>query len=374
MKKVKYLTFYDISDKEGRCYALSAVNKADYVIGCLERLGYDVDIISASLTSSVGYIKGSETKLTDKVNLIKLPALKWGNKFQKLIAYIWSVLGLFFYLIFNVKRDEEIFAYHSLGFMTAMKWAKKIKKFKLTLEVEEIYNDVICKSKRHRNKEIKYISLADKYIFPTELLNKELNKQNKPYCIAHGTYKVEPDRKVGFADDKIHIVYAGTFDPRKGGAITTTTTTMLSENYHVHILGFGSDEDVKKMKKLITEVNEKSEATVTYDGLLSGDEYIKFIQKCHIGMSTQNPNAEFNATSFPSKVLSYMANGLRVVSVNIPAIYSSDVGKYLYYYENPTEKEIASAIMSVNFDDGYDGRKIIKELDKKFMENLERLL
>ena len=104
------------------------------------------------------------------------------------------------------------------------------------------------------------------------------------------------------------------------------------------------------------------------------EDYIRFIQSCDIGLSTQNPKAAFNSTSFPSKILSYMANGLRVVSIRIPAIETSAVGKYMYYYEEQQPKEIAKAIMSVNMNDDYNGRKIISNLDTEFYKNIAKLL
>ena len=148
----------------------------------------------------------------------------------------------------------------------------------------------------------------------------------------------------------------------------------LSENFWVHILGFGTDAEVRDMKQKISEMNSKIAATITYDGLLQGKEYISFMQKCQIGLSTQNPNAKFNNTSFPSKILSYMANGLRVVTVRIPVVEASAIGDDMYYYDKQEPKEIAEAIQSVDFKDGYDGRRKIQELDEKFKNDLKRLL
>ena len=216
-------------------------------------------------------------------------------------------------------------------------------------------------------------------IFPTELLNEKINTQKKPYAIIHGTYQVEPDRKCNIFQDelqkKIHCVYAGTFDPRKGGAIAAAAAAeFLPENYHIHILGFGNDEEKKKMQDLIAKLASKTVCGISYDGLLSGEDYIRFIQSCDIGLSTQNPDAAFNATSFPSKILSYMANGLRVVSIRIPAIEGSAIGEHMYYYDRQTPEEIAKAILSVDMSDKTDPRTIIADLDVDFQKQLGRIL
>lgn len=253
--------------------------------------------------------------------------------------------------------------------------AKKIKNFQLVLEVEEIYQDVAEFSNIMKYCEYKFINSADKYIFPTELLNQKLNVNNKPYSIIYGTYWVEEDRKNKFNDGKIHVIYAGTFDPRKGGALAAVTAAAhLTENYHVHIIGFGSKDDTGMLLDKIDEISELTESTITYDGLLNGEEYINFLQKCDIGLSTQIPEAAYNETSFPSKILSYMANGLRVVSVRIRAIEMSDVGQAVCYYEKPNPETIANAIKSIDIFAPNNSRELIRRLDRRFVKNIKILL
>lgn len=374
MRKLRFLIHYDINKNEERIISLAATNKADYIVGVLNDIDIDVEIISASLISKKGYIHGSKIEIGDKLHLIKFPAFKWGNLIQKILAYIWSNAAIFFYLMTHIKKNETIIVYHSLRLMSSVYIAKKLKRFNLILETEEIYNDVIKSSSKARARELKFINCADKYIFPTQLLNQKLNRSNKPYCIIHGTYKVEYNRQVHFEDDKIHIVYAGTFDPRKGVAMAAAAAEWLPKNYHVHIIGFGSDKDTKNIKEQIEKINNKSKSTITYDGLLSGEDYIQFLQKCQIGLSTQIPDADFNDTSFPSKILSYMANGLRVVTIRIPAIEISAIGQDVYYYEKQSPEAIAEAVMNIDLGDRYDGRKRIRELDEEFKSNLKILL
>ena len=376
MKKIMYIGYYNsLKNNQKRNITLSAVNKMNYIIEKLDK-EFQVDVLSVSESKENKNYPLTKEKLLNNSKLILLPSKKNGNKFQRLFQRILIRYSLIKYILKNIDKNTKVIVYHSLGYINTIKWLKKIKNFDLILEVEEIYADVIG-DKKIRKKEMEFFKVADKFIFPTKLLDKEINKENKPYINIHGTYKIEEEKSKKFRDQdgKIHIVYAGTFDPRKGGgAAAAAAAEFLNENYHMHILGFGSQKDIDNMKKIILKISKKTKCTITYDGLKSGDEYINFIQSCDIGLSTQNPNADFNSTSFPSKILSYMSNGLRVVSINIPAIKESDIGDYMYYYEKQIPKEIARAIQKVNIDDDYNARKIISYLDKKFTKELFKMI
>ncbi len=374
---IKYIAFYDIPERssENRNTCPAATNKVDYICLVLNRLGYEVEIISPSWTNNIsGFYKGTKTLLTEKTSLRTFCTFGAKNKILRGLKYYFSLLQLFIFLLFNTKKNEKIIVYHSAILSSTLRLAKKIRKFKIILEVEEIYQDFQNFSNDLQKSEYKIFSSSSSYLFSTLLLNDKINKDSKPYCIINGTYKKETDTKTSFNDDKIHVVYAGTFDQRKGVIDVVEAAKFLSNKFHVHVLGFGNENEKNKVKERVDIVSKKSEATITFDGLLLGKDYIDFIQKCHIGMSSQSPDAGFNATSFPSKILSYMANGLRVVTVRIEAIEKSAVGKHLYYYDNPSPEEIAKTIMNVDINDEYDSRKIIEELDKGFEKCLKELI
>ncbi len=377
-KAIKYVAFYsnNTMDGQNRQTALPATNKIDYICSTLVRSNYEVEIISPSWTNNTsGFYKSDFKKIADGISLRTFATFGAKNKFQRIIKYIFSLIQLFFYLLINTKKDESIIVYHSVILSLPIRAAKLFKKFKLILEVEEIYQDVQSFSKFTKKNEYKIFRKVDKYIFPTELLNKKLNTKGKPYAIIYGTYQNEKNKRNKVEDGKIHVVYAGTFDPRKGGALAAVATAAyLPENYHIHIIGFGSNKDIVMLKNSIEEISKNTEATVTYDGLLRGDEYIQFLQKCDIGLSTQIPGGEYNNTSFPSKILSYMCNGLIVVTVRIKVIEMSSIGNCVYYYEVQTPQSIAEAIMSININEHYDSKQLIKALDKEFMENIKKLV
>lgn len=345
----------------------------EYIFNALTECVGPIEVISACNTSLRSQ-KASKIVLENNTTVKYLPALYRGNIIFKILSVIFFYLYLFFYLIFDVKKGETLIVYHSLRLMWIVRLIKKIKDIKVILEIEEIYGDV-TNSQKTIKKEIDFFKVADAYIFPTKLLEEKINIDKKPTVIIHGTYEATPVYEKQFADDKIHIVYAGTLDVRKGGAVVATAIgEFLNSNYHVHILGFGNEETKKSLLNEIEKVSAKSSCIVTYDGCLSGDDYLKFIQSCDIGLSTQNPDAAFNATSFPSKILSYMSNGLRVVSVRIPVIESSYIGDYVFYYDKQHPEEIAKTIMSIDLKNDYNSRNIIKKLDKEFKIRIKNML
>lgn len=375
MKKIFYMAYYNSTNSsERRNAVLSSVNKMNYICEALENNGYNTEIVSASGTTEKKFCKSKKVKLTDKTTLKLFSSLPRLNRIVSVIDRVILKTKLFLYMIKNTNKDSIVMVYHSLGYMSIVKRLKKLKGFKLIIEAEEIYGDVIGDEKTSQ-KEYNFFKIADGFIFPTELLSEKVNTEKKPEVIIYGTYHIEKELPKLFSDGKIHCVYAGTLDPRKGGAIASAESALfLNENYHIHILGFGNEKEKAETLNTIDSISKKSKAKITYDGLLSGEEYIKFIQSCDIGLSTQNPNGKYNDTSFPSKILSYMANGLRVVSVRIPVVEESGIGKCVYYYDEQTPENIAKAIKSIDFSEEYDSRKTIGVLDKAFICVLKTML
>ena len=383
MSELKYIAYYsDPDESKHRNAAPSADTKIDYIVSVLTREGCNVKVISkCGVENCESILKYYEDYAIEKNGTMVRFVPSLTSKFRPLRFFTRIYTNLKINRLIKkecLNTDCKILIYHSLGMCSIIKYLKKHKK-SFTLEVEEIYSDVMAKKKKqNREKEDFMFSAASSYIFSTDLLNKEINADKKPYVICNGTYRVEQsliDQPIFDDKSKIHCVYAGTFDPRKGGAATAASAAeFLPSDYHIHILGFGNDAETKAIRDLTSEISKKSIATVTYDGLLSSEEYIRFIQSCDIGLSTQNPDAAFNATSFPSKILSYMSNGLRVVSIRIPAIEGSAIGKYMYYYDKQTPEEIAKAIMTVNLNDDYNGRQVISKLDAEFSYDIAKLM
>ena len=377
---MKYLAYYDTPENaaENRNIVLAATNKVSYICDAINRAGKTVEIISASGTWNKKGCKGKTVQLSEGTSLKLFSCMGTGLLPKRVLGRNLLKFKLFLYLLFQIRKNETVIVYHSVAYARMVTLLRKLKKFRLIMEVEEIYADVNGKEK-DRKKEYQVFSVADAYMFPAERLNQKINTKGKPYTLICGTYQEAPDRKCRFEEiaaiGKIHCVYAGTFDPRKGGGqMAIRAAQHLPENYHMHILGFGSPKEVDEVMQLLEQVSQECRCGISYDGCLKGEEYIRFLQSCHIGLSTQNPEGAYNDTSFPSKILSYMANGLQVVTVRIPVVEESPVGQWMHYYDESTPDAIAQAIMNVKLDSANDGRSVIEELDKDFVRQIKMLL
>ena len=373
---MKYIAFFDTTeyDFERRSVGLSSVNVVEYMA---ETMGEfcDVDIISPTRTLlPKGHFKRRTIKVSEKVRVIQPPTRGTGTKLGRILALAFTQLWLLFYLIKHTKRGETVVSYHSLATMRAVSWAKRIKKLRVILEIREIYTDINKSSDREKKKEISFFDCADGYIFPTELLNEIINTKKKPYVIATGIYKKEPKLADKFTDGKIHVVYAGTFRQAKGGALMAIRLAeYLDGRYHVHILGKGTTETQQVVIDEIERVSMRTDAAITYDGVLRGDDFKRFLQMCHIGLSTQTPEGDYNSSSFPSKILTYMANGLEVLSIMIPAVESSPVGEYLHYYKEDDPEFAAKKLSEISLKQNTYNCSVLDKLHSDLVQSLKGL-
>ncbi len=374
---MKYIAFCDIEKykSENRSVAPSASNVVKYMADVLSENG-EVEIISPSRTlNKKGFYKGRKDKISNKIKIVQPPSFGASNPLFRILVILYTKLWLFFYLLQHLKKNEKIVVYHSLSYMKTITFLKKLKNLEVALEIREIYSDINKVSERLKRQEREFFKIADRYIFATGILDEIINTDKKPSLIASGIYKPEKVISEKHDDDKIHIVYAGTLRPEKGGAISAVKmAAYLPENYHVHILGYGSQENIDMVKSLIEETQREDSATLSYDGVLSGDEFLEFLQKCDVGVAIQNMEGAFNNTSFPSKVLTYLSNGLDVLSTDIPAVSKSGVGEILYYCSSNDPEDMAKVLLGIDVTTPISKKAVLTKLDTDLRKDIVEFL
>lgn len=370
--KIKYIGFYTTSDtKLKRNSALSAMSKMDYISGVLNKLDYNVSIISPSWIIGKGFEFNKKLKVSENKKLLLPPSIGSSNKFFTYISIILSQVWLFFVLLFTAKKNEKLIVYHSPWLIPAILLAKKIKGFKIILEVEEVYKDVQTIHTLLNKLEEKNFTEADFFIFSTELLEKKINIYKKPFVILYGNYEVKAELEKPIDDGKIHLVYAGIIDSHKAGAFNAIEMApFLSDNYIIHILGFG---EIDKLENRISEINSISACKVVYEGIKSGDDYVRFCQSCHIGLSTQNSEGEYVNSSFPSKILSYMSLGLNVLSCDIACVKQAKVSEFISFYDEGYDK-MAISIQNMKLVESSEIKHKILKMNELFIKEIKNIL
>jgi len=374
-KEIKYIGFYDLSDSvPKRAFALAATNKMDYICDAINKAGYKVHLVSPSWfidsSSKVKFQSSSPKQLSENKKLTLVPSIGTSSKALRNIKIIGSLFWLFMWLVANIKQNEKIIVYHSPWLVLPVLWAKKIKGFDLILEVEEIYSDVTSLHPYFDKLEQKIFKAADSFLFSTDLLPDKINT-NKNFTVIYGNYQTFETLESPFIDGKIHLLYAGIIDSHKAGAFNAIESALyLNGNYVMHIIGFG---EVELLKSRIEEINKTSKCKVIFDGAKYGNEFIKYCQQCHIGLSTQKMDGAYLDTSFPSKILSYLGMGLRVVSCYVSCVAKSEIGDQVSYYKEDTPHAIAQSILNIDMSLVNNSKLKIQLLDEKFVSNLKKI-
>ena len=372
-KRIKYFCYYGDKDAtHSRDSSPAADTKIDYIIAALNNCSYGVDIISSATNESL-QLSSSYSKI-EQNNTYKFFLCIGKSKYGvlNLLDRVVRNIQLFIWCITHLKRNEQVMIYHSLGYVNVFIILSKLLRIRIIGDVEEIYQDVHDFSNFTKRNEFRFFKLCDKFMFPNTVLNDRINSKGIPSVVCHGIYRNAVLKYSKFTDGLIHVLYSGTFDPVKGGAVAAVKSCKyLDERYHLHITGFG---DKSQVCAEIEAIRNETKASISFHGYLDTAQFVELLQRCHIGLCTQDPTSRLNLTSFPSKILNYLSNGLVVLSGINDAITKSAVGDILFYYQEQTPKSISEGILKIGFPDYKVGRDRLEKLDIDFKSNLGTFL
>ncbi len=381
MKKILYIGYYDVlrDSKQVRGYSLAGAKKMDYICSVLNDIGYDVEILSLATKKNergCGFSKSEHLDLKDGVSLILPPSLKHytpiGRKIKIWMVKLWAII----YLLRHCKAGDKLLIYHSIGHSLLIKLAKQILNLDIIMEVEEVYSMVWKLSLYNKWKEKSLLKLAtDRSLVVSETLANILNIKDP--IVSYGNYnpyKGEIPQKG--VSGTIKLLYSGSIDKaRFGGHLSVMAMRYLPNKYILNISGPISAQDKEEFLCLIEDTNkELGRNAINYLGILSATDYNNILLNSDIALNPQKEGG-FGSFIFPSKILTYLAYNLPVVTTKGKSIIKSSLREILYFCDGYNPEDIAKAILKVDFGKRSDSREKLEELSLVFRDKLkERLL
>lgn len=277
------------------------------------------------------------------------------------------------YILKNYEPGDKVIFYHSLSLLKYYKKIiNKIGTDNCVLLIAEFYSDAPYYNYDKRT-EISYVSIFKKYIFMSEGIKTQIQKKvpNLSYVYLFGHYNIPDTNNLNKLnsnlDGKIHLVYAGTPSKLKAGMDNAIDLCESMDGKCTLHLFTRLTEDLKSKLK-------QSPNTI-YEGYVSHAVLMKRISDFDIGLATQNPDLPFNNSSFPSKIVTYLAQGLSVISSKSVSVMNSPLSKYVYFYDIGDVESISRAVNDAYTNQNRNAnRKKIQDLNTEFINDLRKLL
>lgn len=377
---IKYIGFYNRNDNPNNFKSFPASNtKINYIISALKKANYSVDILALGETTSKNkFFKAKKTVIDSNETVNYVSTFSSNFLILKLLSRIYLSLQVLFFLLFKVKKGSTVILYHSYPLLKIVKLSRYLKEYTLILELEEIYQAAWKASSKKIENEMKYVRQADGYIYVNDIIGNKCGIHNKPFVVCYGNYKIEKENSQKIYDEVINVVYAGVLaDYDSDVYLAINSAKLLPDNYVLHILGYGIEKHVDNLLVKIQEINNKMDMEkIIFHGKMIGDDYINFLSKCHIGLSTRVLEDQYSDFTFPSKVLVYLGNRLATVSSPIKCILKSKVAKYIYFCKDISPASVASTIQEIDFTKFKKDEQIdmLVTLDNDFVKNLKYLI
>lgn len=374
--KVYYLCFYADPEVEDKIVVYpSVISKIDYVVSRIKKTGREVAIVSIA-PSLLGKFNGYTKKIDDKESHIYLKSLASKNSILNKLCFVLHNILILVFLLKNVKKEDSVLVYHSLYNRFWINLLKKLTSYNVILQIEDVFSELTSRNKKYKKIEWRIFRRMQNCICVNDILFKDLEEvPNK--IVSYGSYELPPKFNKNHTD-KVRLVYAGVIEQERNAAfLAAKVMSFLPENYELHILGFGKEKDLTALNDLINLINkEKSRDCITYHGRMQGEDYFKFLQSCDIALSThmydENSMSSANYT-FPSKVIVYLANNLRVVAQRLEVLEKSAVADYICFYDSATPEAVAETLKNIDLKSTFDGRDRILNMDMEFIKKINLL-
>ncbi len=376
--KIHYIsTFVDDEYKNDYRVALSASAKVRYICNCVKNIGYDVSLFSP-VCSNNGII-GRRCKIIDNREIHLYPySFGANNHLLKLLSYIFIYLQLFFYILKCVKNGDVVIFYHGIPETSVMNIFCKVLNPRIILEIEELFN-----ARRGNIKELeKEKKLTQKfskfYIVVNHVISEKIGLfDHNNIAVCEGQYKMTTfkPKLICNKDGVINLLYSGCIEDNGDAYKAIEIAQYLSNKYVIHISGYGSPVVFDKIQQVVKEINKyKERCRIVFHGTLSLSEYDELLHNCSIGLCPRSFNNELSDFEFPSKILMYLSNNMKVVSTPLACFVKSNISKAVNISKSNSAKDLAETVMSISKDLIVDNSLLLDGENERFESEMRKIL
>lgn len=238
----------------------------------------------------------------------------------KPISYFLTILGLV-HILFRYSRTKErvIIFYNRLPAYSCFLIVAKILRYKLFLDLEDGQVSSHLKYKRVTSQIYTYIFdrfCSDGVILASEKLRSFARQKNSLvyYGVINSSSYVNT-----WGGSVIRCLFSGSLSVQTGSDTLCRAIEIIGQsypNYHdmieFNITGYGESLD-----KFIEVAKNQNFLRVFVHGRLGLPQYKSLLENSHVGLSLKLVDGPLDKSTFPSKVIEYVENGLLLVSTDI---------------------------------------------------------
>jgi hypothetical protein len=298
----------------------------------------------------------SELTDADFVSFLFLNETKliiFNNRFAPWFYFRWlTILLRLPFCFFLCYKYDRIIIYHSKGFYFYLPVFLLFRN-KIILQVNEVYSNVTG-NKMEIFFEKFYISTFKRLIVSNIHL-KERWFPKREILLRGGYFRQTSSIS---QETKKNYIYVGSIDEYKMGnlQILLNLISSIPESIKMYLCLIISDIDFKKVEKL--SLNKPN--ILVYRNL-NDLELQQIYLTCKYGLVLQDSSKPFNITSFPSKVFSYLNNGLIPVAQRNDSFINSEISTLFRFINDWQWAEILS-LNPVNLSIAKIANELKKEL------------
>ncbi|MHB1461979.1 MAG: glycosyltransferase family protein [Armatimonadota bacterium] len=383
--KIHYISYYLNQDEvKGRNLEVAAQSKIGYLVGAMKRAGAEVTVVSTATTmNGEGFSHYSDVNVDPHERHIYLAALGTANVITKKLRILYMQFALFIYLLTRVKRNDVVVIYHSLRYIPVVTLIKRMTKYKVVLEFNDLYALHFIDQKKVnsiRVREQAYVKMMDGFVLASPFMA-EIVDNMKPAIISYGSYDVDEIEKSRYFDDHhIRVVYSGVIENLRGAAnLIASASLHLSDDYVIHIAGYGRPDVLVEFKDVCESINRaKGYTAIVYHGLLLNERLKLLLEDCDIALNCHKYSDEDlwkSRYSFPSKIPLNMGFGLYMVSHSMDVVRESPFAECISFFDAFTPQAVADAIkqcvdMVKNDQKGQRPKQLMRKLDEAFVTDM----